>query len=154
MPKSGDILFYEDFVFENGSNGNKLFIVLCAEPYCLALKTTSDKPEYYRGAREGCNTKQKVFYIPKEKKEGFPLDTYVQFPKLIEITIPDLIKGGLSKKIQTKKPISNRCLQLIKDCLKNFKDDISDEHWEYIFADNPNIPSINSLQKLASKFKK
>lgn len=153
MPNSGDVLFYRDFVFEDGSKGNKLFIVLCSKSVCLALKTTSDKKGYYRGAREGCNPKRKVFLIP-EKKEGFPANTYVQFPLVVEITIPELIKGGQSKKIEVlRQPISSGCLQLIRDCLKYFKDDISGEHWEQIFSGVPNTPSTDSLQKLASKFK-
>lgn len=154
MPKSGDVLFYKDFEFEDKSKSNKLFIVLCSDPYCLALKTTSDKLGFYRGVKEGCNPQRKVFLIPKEKKEGFPSDTYVQFPQLVEITIPELIEGGLSKKIKVvNQPISPKCLQLIRDCLKNFRDDVSPEHWEQIFSGVPNTPSTNSLQKLASKFK-
>lgn len=154
MPKSGDVLFYKDFVFEDGIKGNKLFIVLCAESYCLVLQTTSDKPGFYRGVREGCNPKRKVFFIPKEKNEGFQLDTYVQLPRLIEMTVQELIEGGLSKKIQImRQPVSSSCLQLIKECLRKFEDDIAPKHWEQIFSNTPNAPSIDSLQKLASKFK-
>ena len=154
MPKSGDVLFYKDFEYKDGGKSDKLFIVLCSESYCLALKTTSDKPGFYRGAKEGCNPQRKVFLIPKEKKEGFPLDTYVQFPQLIEISISELLKGGISKKIEImNQPISSKCLQLILDCLKYFKDDIAPEHWEQIFSGAPNTPSTDSMQKLALKFK-
>lgn len=154
MPKPGDVLFYKDYEFGDGTKSDKLFIVLCSESYCLALKTTSDKRGFYRGAKEGCNPQRKVFLIPEEKREGFPLDTYVQFPQLIEIGIVELLTGGLSKKIDTKQPISPECLRMILDCLRYFKDDIASEHWEQIFADKPNTPSMDSLQQLASKFKR
>jgi hypothetical protein len=155
MPKSGDVLFYKGYEFGNGTKSDKLFIVLCSESYCLALKTTSDKPGFYRGAKEGCNPQRKVFLIPKEKRESFPHDTYVQLPQMIEIGIAELIEGGLSIKIRVmNQPISPECLRMILDCLRYFKDDIATEHWGQIFAGKPNPPSVACLQQLASKFKK
>jgi hypothetical protein len=154
MPKSGDVLFYKDFEFEDRSKSNKLFIVLCSDSYCLVLKTTSDNLGFYQGVKQGCNPQRKVFFIPKEEKEGFPLDTYVQFPHLIEISIPELLRGGISRKIEImSQPISSKCLRMILDCLKYFKDDISPEHWEQIFSGVPNTPSTDSLKELALKFK-
>ena len=154
MPKSGDVLFYKDFEFEDRSKSNKLFIVLCSDSYCLVLKTTSDKLGFYQGVKQGCNPQRKVFLIPKEEKEGFPLDTYVQFPHLIEISVPELLRGGISRKIEImSQPISSKCLRMILDCLKYFKDDISPEHWEQIFSGVPNTPSTDSLKELALKFK-
>jgi len=45
MPQPGEILYYNNYVFEDGSKGDKLFVVLnVAENIdlpCLVLKTTS-----------------------------------------------------------------------------------------------------------------
>ena len=142
MPKTGDVLSYKDYEFEDGSKSDKLIIVLCSGSYCLALKTTSDKPGFYpRGTRDGCNPQRKVFLITKAKREGFLLDTYVQLPQLIEISIQELLSGSIGGKIKImSQSISSKCLQLILDCLKYFKDDIAPEHWEQIFSGTAKYP--------------
>jgi hypothetical protein len=153
MPRSRDVLFYKEFEFEDGGKSDKLFIVLCSHSYCLVLKTTSNS-KFYKGVKEGCNPQQRVFFIPLRKKEFFQLDTYVQLPQLYEISIPELIKGGLSKKIIIHESVlSSECLELIRNCLKHFKDDITPEHWEQLFSGAPDSPSNESLQKLASKYR-
>ena len=154
MPKSGDVLFYKDFEFENGSKGDKLFVVLCSQDSCLVLKTTKNNRLYY-GVKEGCNKQKRVFFIPKEKREFFDLDTYVQLPQLIEITIPELVAGGIYKKIKHyESAISESCLQQIRDCIEYFEEDISPQHWGQIFSKVENSPSNKSLKKLALKFNK
>jgi hypothetical protein len=154
MPKSGDILFYKDFEFEDGSKHNKLFIVICAGSSCLVLKTTSNNKRY-QGVKEGCNPDKRVFFIPLENKEFFDDNTYIQFPQLFEFNESDLSKGTISRQIKIfESVLSNVYLQRIIDCLKHFKDDISTEHWEIIFSKKPETPSDDSLQKLALKFNK
>jgi len=153
MPKIGDVLFYKDFEFEDGSKSDKLFVVVvCSKDACLVLKTTTNN-RLYQDVKDGCNAQKKVFFIPKKKSEFFDLDTYVQFPQLFEITVLELLRGGLSKAIKRYDSVlSDQRLQLIKDCLKYFKNDISSQHWDQIFSKGKDSPSNNSLQKLASKF--
>ncbi len=107
MPKAGDILLYKDFKFEDGTSKDKLFVVLSDiqnVTVCLMLKTTS-QTKRYANAKEGCNPILKVFFIPLDWKIGFPKDTYVQLPQIIQL-----------------------------NCLKQFKDDIAEVHWKMIFG--------------------
>jgi hypothetical protein len=154
MPEARDVLFYKDFEFEDGSKHNKLFIVICSEVSCLVLKTTKNN-KLYQGVKDGCNPPKRVFFIPTDKKEFFDIDTYVQLPQLYEITIPELLQGSFSKKISVyKSALSENCLQQIRACLRNFKEDITPEHWDFIFSRGRNTPTDDSLQKLTSKFNK
>jgi hypothetical protein len=154
MPKLGDVLFYEKYEYEDGEKSDKLFIVLCSDKHCLVLKTTKNSRRY-KDAKEGCNPHKKVFFIPSEKKEFFYLDTYVQFPQIIEIPVQDLLKGAFYKKItNNESALSAKFAQAIKDCLRYFKNDISPVHWDLIFSDSKNSPSIKSLHDLASRFGK
>jgi hypothetical protein len=154
MPNPGDVLFYKDFEFIDGSKKDKLFVVICHSKYCLMLKTTSND-RFYKDVKEGCNPQKHVFFIPRTNKEFFNLDTYIQFPQLFEISIKELLKGSFSKRIKNYElALSETCVNSILFCLKNFKDDISHEHWDMIFPGNKNTPSIDSLQKLTKKFRK
>ena len=154
MPNPGDVLFYEDFEFIDGSKKDKLFVVICHDECCLVLKTTSND-NFYKNVKEGCNPQKRVFFIPQANKEFFNLDTYIELPQLFEISIKELLQGSFSKKIKNYElALSETRIKLILLCLIHFKNDISPEHWSMIFSGSKNTPSINSLQKLAKKFKK
>ena len=136
MPKPGDIICYEKFEFEDGTKKDKLFVVLNdvdTDIPCLVLKTTSQS-ERYSGVKQGCNIAKKVFFIPTTWQKCFTLDTYIQLPPIIEFSLTDLLKGSLAnKKISVTSSISSDCLVQLKNCLKKFKDYVSERHWELIF---------------------
>ncbi|MBM4433482.1 MAG: hypothetical protein FJ025_05725 [Chloroflexi bacterium] len=134
-PQPGQVLFYKDFQFENGSKGDKLFVILHVAGInapCLVLKTTSQSKRY-AGAKEGCDPQKKVFFIPKNWRECFPLNTYIQLPQIIEIESAEIFAGTLSKRMRLMNAISADCLTKLKNCLKRFKGDISLQHWNLIF---------------------
>lgn len=135
MPQPGQVLYYEDFRFENGSTGGKLFVILNVADInspCLVLKTTSQSKRY-EGVRKGCNPQKGVFFIPLDWQECFPLDTYIQLPQIIEISTEELLQGTLSKRIRMANSLSDDCFIQLKNCLKQFKEDISQQHWRLIF---------------------
>jgi hypothetical protein len=71
MPKTGQILFHKNFVYEDGSKGEKLFIVLnnCGDKEdCLVLKTTS-QDRRYQDVQTGCNLKKRAFCIRESCKQ-------------------------------------------------------------------------------------
>lgn len=135
MPAPGDILFYKDFKFEDGTTADKLFVILTATtsttPY-LALKTTSQSRRY-EGVNQGCNSKKKVFFSPVSWQPCFDVDTYIQLPQIFEFSVADIIKAGIDKQIDIKRSLSQDCLAQLKNCLKPFKNDISPRHWKMIF---------------------
>jgi hypothetical protein len=135
MPKPGDILWYKDFEFEDGSKKDKLFVVLNAvdnETPCRVLKTTS-QPQRYLNSQQGCNPGKKVFFVPTKWQSCFSKDTFIQLPQIFEFSAAELIRGGLHRQIEVKNAISSDCLAQLKNCLKKFKDDISERHWNFIF---------------------
>lgn len=137
MPKPGEILWYQDYEFQdgNGSKKDKYFVVLNSADTnypCLVLKTTSQSKRY-TGSTKGCNRDKKVFFIPSGWEDCFKVDTYVQLPQIIEIPTKELLKGSLCKRIRCVNSLSAHCLEQLKQCLSHFRHDISAHHWEMIY---------------------
>ncbi len=135
MPYPGQILFYKDFEFEDLSKKDKLLVVLNdtdADSLCLALKTTSQS-KHYQGVDKGCNPQKKVFFVPTGWEQCFKVDTYIQLPQIFEISTEELLAGDISGKIRITSSLTIECFNLLKNCLKQFKEDISPYHWNLIF---------------------
>ena len=135
MPQPGQILCYKNYEFKDHSKRNKLFVVLNdvdADSVCLALKTTS-KSKRYRDVEKGCNPQKKVFFVPTDWEQCFTLATYIQLPEIIQIEADELLIGDISGRIYVSSSLSVECFKLLKNCLKQFKDDISARHWSLIF---------------------
>lgn len=135
MPQPGQILCYENFEFEDGSTRDKLFVVLNnadVDSLCLVLKTTS-QPKRYEGAEKGCNQKKNVFFVPTGWEHCFKVDTYIQLPQIIMIANDVLLAGDISRKIYVSSSLTSDCIKLLKNCLRQFKNDISVQHWKLIF---------------------
>lgn len=135
MPQAGEILYYSDYVFDDGSKGDKLFVVLNAadiDSPSLVLKTTSQSRRY-EGITRGCNPQKRVFFVPADWRRCFELNTYIQLPQVLEISTEELLKGALSKKIRIIGSLPTDCFVQLKNCLKRFKEDISPQHWKLIF---------------------
>jgi len=135
MPHPGQILFHKDFEFEDHSRKDKLLVVLNdtdTDSLCLVLKTTSQS-KHYQGVDKGCNPQKKVFFVPTGWEQCFKVDTYIQLPQLFEIPTDKLLAGEISGKIYVSSSLTVQCFKLLKNCLKQFKDDISAQHWKLIF---------------------
>lgn len=137
MAKAGDILFHKEWVFDNGSQGRKLLIVLNTPPDIdtplLVVKTTSN-PEFYKGVSIGCNPSREVFFVIQSDEPCFDCDTYIQLHTIGEITTEQLLRGCFAKVIiPLEKSVSPKGFSQIKACLKNLKYDISTKHWRLIF---------------------
>ncbi len=136
MPQPGEILVYRDYEFEDGSRADKLFVVLNSanlDVPCLVLKTTS-QARRYSDARQGCNQGSKVFFVPTNWEDCFKIDTYIQLPEIFEISTGSLLQGSLSRTISIVSKLSDNCFSQLKSCLRRFKDDITDQHWNLIFG--------------------
>jgi hypothetical protein len=135
MSYPGQILFYKDFEFEDHSKKDKLFVVLNdadRDSVCLVLKTTSQS-RHYENVEKGCNPKKKVFFVPIGWQQCFKVDTYIQLPQIFEISTDRLLVGDISGKIYISSSLTPECFTLLKNCLKQFKDGISIQHWKFIF---------------------
>ena len=135
MPQPGQILCYTDYEFDDHSKKDKLFVVLNdtdRNSVCLVLKTTSQSKRY-KGVGKGCNPQRKVFFVPTDWEQCFKLDTYIQLPEIIQIATDELLVGDISGRIYVSSSLSIECFRLLKNCLKQFKQDISPQNWEHIF---------------------
>jgi len=136
LPYPGQILYYQDFEFpDDHSKKDKLFVVLNdtdKDSVCLALKTTSQSRRY-EDVEKGCNPQKKVFFIPIGWEQCFKVNTYIQLPQITEIPTDKLLAGDVSGKIRVTSSLTIECFKLLKNCLKQFMDDISELHWNLIF---------------------
>lgn len=135
MPQPGDILYYQGYQFEDGSRKDKLFVILNRANIntpCLVLKTTSQSRRY-PNVKRGCNPANKVFFVPKDWARCFELDTYIQLPPITEFSTKELLEGMFSKTMRLVNSLPSDCFAQLKNCLKEFRQDISQRHWELIF---------------------
>jgi hypothetical protein len=137
MSQPGQILYYQDFEFpDDHSKKDKLLVILNdadSNALCLVLKTTSQSRRY-EGVQKGCNPQKKVFFVPLGWEQCFKVNTYIQLPQIFEIPTENILVGDISGKIRITSSLTANCFKLLKNCLKQFKDDISARHWELIFS--------------------
>lgn len=151
MLTPGDIIHYSNFSFSNGTIRNKFFIILHKDP-CLALITTSNSLRYPMANSIGCHPKKMTFFLPPKHHSVFSKPTYLVMTKIWEFEI-STVKDLINRSIVTKKaPLTSNLLLDIKDCLKNFHEDIAAEHWNIIFSKE--TPSKDALKDLLNKFNK
>ena len=73
-------------------------------------------------------------FVPIDWENCFDIDTYIQLPQIIEFPALELLDGGfVSKNISVINSLSSLCLSQLKNCLKQFRDDVSEQHWKLIF---------------------
>jgi len=139
MPQPGEILRYKNYTFEDGSQKDKLFVVLNSsdlERPCLVLKTTSQSRRY-QGSVRGCNKKGKCFFTPTIWQTCFQVDTYIQLPQIIEFPSSLLLREGFAGNIASVASLTHDCFAQLQACLAGFKDDISQVHWALIYKAKP-----------------
>ena len=135
MPQPGEIFIFRKYTFEDGTQRDKLFVVLNSSDLqkpCLALKTTS-QPERYLGCVKGCNQKRRCFFAPVTWQSCFREDTYIQLPQIFEFPTAKLLQDGLGRRVEFIQPLTSDCLAQLKSCLAGFKDDISQSQWALIY---------------------
>jgi hypothetical protein len=135
MPQPGDIFVVKDFIFEDGSQRDKWFVVLNAsnlEKPCIVLKTTSN-PKRYQSCVKGCNKDLRCFFTPIIWQTCFKIDTYIQLPQIFEFSAETLLKDKFMGRIVFQPALSVDCFAQLKGCLASYKDDITQAHWDLIY---------------------
>ena len=133
MPSAGQILFHKNFQFNDREKGKKLVIVLnnCDnDKTCLVLKTTS-QPRRYPFAIPGCNSTNCIYFVLRECKQDFDDDTYIQ----LDYVYPIVVEEDLNKhEVTFSGHLSVACLNNLKKCLRNFREDIPSKYWQIIYS--------------------
>jgi hypothetical protein len=135
MPQPGEIFLYKNYPFEDGSQKDKLFVVLNysdLEKPCLVLKTTS-QPQRYQGCVKGCNKNRRCFFAPAIWQTCFKIDTYIQLPQIFPFSTSTLFSNRFAGIIEFLPSLTSDCFAQLKSCLATFKDDISPTHWDLIY---------------------
>lgn len=149
MLTPGDIIHYSNFSFDNGTIRDKFFIVLHKNP-CLTLITTSNDLRYPMVDSLGCHPPKMTFFLPARHHAVFSQPTYLVMTRIWEFDVSTVKELVGKSKITKKTPLTSQLLLDIKDCLKNFHEDIATEHWNAIFTEK--TPSKSSLNDLLNKF--
>ncbi|MCB1144055.1 MAG: hypothetical protein KDK54_17530 [Leptospiraceae bacterium] len=85
MPLVGEIFFDKGFVFSDGDVGQKLFVVIYANPSLdlyLVLKTTSQQKRYPTVNSIGCHSKKLVYFLPSTIYKSLDRDTFIQLGEI------------------------------------------------------------------------
>lgn len=130
------MIVLKDYEFGDGSKAQRLFVVLTVADIkspCLVLKTTSQSKRY-EGVTKGCNPDKGVFFVPTSRQSCFLYDTYIQLPQIFEISTEELLQGASSKRIRMIDSLSADCFAQLKNCLKQFREEISPQHWTLIYS--------------------
>ena len=136
MPQLGDVLFDKSFRFNDGTIGEKLFIVLNNpkqnEPY-LVVKTTSQQ-DRYKNYKYGCNSELQIFYIPAGQ-DNFSKDTFIQLNYIYAYSLKNMLsKSMITKTLEFKEKIADSTARQLLKCLKKLKYDISSSYYKMIFS--------------------
>lgn len=134
----GEVIRYENYEFVNLITGflegsrTKRFIILSATPF-LVLKTTSQE-KHYHNAKPGCQQRYKTYVIEPRKEDCFPQTTYVQLPQIIELPQNQIDVRVTDGRIASIGYLSKDCFKAVNLCLKQFKRDIPQLHWQLLFS--------------------
>ena len=97
----GSIYLHEEFKFEDGVTGKKLFVVVNSpnksENY-LVCKTTSKEKPPFRVKKQGCSAPQQNYFMFFEKDDWFKQDTWIQFDSFYEFEPMKLLQDTLGNK--------------------------------------------------------
>ncbi|HNF57872.1 MAG TPA: hypothetical protein PLI49_26775 [Leptospiraceae bacterium] len=137
MPLVGEIFFDKGFVFSDGEVGEKLFVIIYANPNLdlyLVLKTTSQKKRYPTVNSIGCHSKKLVYFLPSTVYKALDRDTFIQLGEIFSYKQKDLLSGKFSGRIKSIHTLRDDIKNGILNCLKQCKEDIEQEYYELIFS--------------------
>ncbi len=139
----GSIYLHEEFKFEDGSRGRKLFVVVNSpkktENY-LVCKTTSQESPPYRVKKQGCSAPQRNYFMFFAKDDWFEKDTWIQFDELYEFEITKLLQDAFGGKAKYMAELNPNNTRAILNCILK-SEDISQIH----------LSSIKSTLKVLRK---
>ena len=121
--KSGEVIYFINFKFEDGSKENKLLIILNNpvgdEPYLVCLTTSKHKP--WRKKQLGCHSEQNYFFVDSTQ-DNFDLDTWIIFEKVYPLKIDKILNSCLKDGSYKLFELEPTLWKTIKDCIAKSKD--------------------------------
>lgn len=117
----GAVLSWKGFVFDDGGSSDKLLVVLGAKQgkNLVGVLTTSQPRD--RPVNPGCHIGDGYFSI-KAGTAGFTKDTWVELYRPQEISMAEIVKGGLAGDIWAVENLPDQLTNEIRNCLKRSPD--------------------------------
>lgn len=120
----GSIYFHKDFKFQDGTTGEKLFIVVNSpsktENYLVCRTTSRAKPPY-RLRRPGCDAQRNYFmFFPRDN--WFSKETWVQFDEIFEFTTEKLLQDRFGGSVEHKGYLKPVNIRAVLNCILKSED--------------------------------
>lgn len=117
----GAVLFWRGFEFADGGKADKLFIVLGARQGMNVVAVICTSQARGKKLEPGCHAAEGYYFIP-EKRDGFPLDTWVELHRAFEFSAPKLVAAMLSKEMVMHSNLRQELAAAIRNCFKHSED--------------------------------
>ncbi len=121
----GSILHWEGFTFPDGTEANKYFVIVGAQPGQNYLAIIATSQQKWRDADPGGNPQGGYYYIPGGAKDWFPKDTWLLFEEPVELSAAEFVKAVWDKTITVKGRLRGDIANAICNCMKKC-DDVSE----------------------------
>lgn len=121
--KAGDVFYFINFKFDDGSARNKLLIILNTpvedEPFLVCLTTSQAKK--WRLNKLGCYSEQNYYFVDS-LQENFEKDTWIVFERIYEVDAAKLLnshfKDGSVKLFELQPDL----WKALKNCIAKSRD--------------------------------
>ena len=121
--KAGDVIYFKNFQFKDGTSANKLIIILNTpeneEPYFVCLTTSKHKP--WRTKQLGCHAEQNYYFVDVNQ-DNFDLDTWIVFEMIYEIPVDKLLNSHLKDDSYDLFELDATLWNALKKCISKSKD--------------------------------
>lgn len=123
----GSILHWEGFKFPNGTEANKLFVIVGAQPGRNYLAIIATSQQRGRNPDPGGNPQGGYFAIRGGGKDWFVKDTWLLFEEPVELSASEFAKAVQEQTITVKGQLRGDLTNRICNCMKKC-DDVSEYH--------------------------
>jgi hypothetical protein len=123
----GSILYWQGFKFPNGSESNKLFVIVGAQLGRNYLAIIATSQQNGRNPDPGGNPKGGYFTIRGDRKDWFEKDTWLLFEEPVELKASEFATAVQAEIITVKGHLRGEVTNRICNCMKKC-DDVSEYH--------------------------
>lgn len=121
--KAGDVFYFINFKFDDGSARNKLLIILNTpvedEPYLVCL--TTSQPKKWRLNKPGCYSEQNYYFVDS-RQENFDKDTWIVFERIYSVDKVRLLKSHFKDGSVKLFELQPDLWKALKNCIANSRD--------------------------------
>ena len=123
----GCILHWDGFKFPDGSEADKFFVVVGAQPGKNYLAIVATSNQKWRENKPGGNVSGGYYHIPGGGKDWFPKDTWLLFEAPMELSAAELLARKFKNEIVIRGSLRPDITNAICNCMKQCQD-VSEYH--------------------------